>query len=200
MGVTWITLAKIAGPLVGEVERLMGRWAEHDAGDSTIAGKAMVPEDDNPRIADPAVVTRMVALIADLERHASAPPVVYFARYVDPWTTAASLYFTPLLGADVGLVLSDEVDVAFFRPLGRNEPGRSLAKRLRGKDWKLRFQNFEEYQFASQLHLCMKSWEDLLDAQGVETGIVLAYQSVGGCWLDDEVEEGVRTLPAWFRH
>jgi hypothetical protein len=200
MATTWITLAKIAGPLVGEVERLFRRWAEYDAGAPSVARKLRVPADGNPGVADPAIVAEMVALIEDLERHAEAPPVVYFARYVDPWTTAASLSFTSAGGPLAGVrpVLSADVDLAFFRPSRRRKLKGSIEADLRAGDRSNRFPNFEAYQFANQLYNCLIAWEDVLEARGAKTGVVLAFQSVGGLWLDEEVEASARTLPSWF--
>ena len=209
MSTTWITLAKLAGPLVGEVERLLLRWAEHKSDDPDAAcrtvmrkGAAVVVDS---AIVDPAVVAGMVAFMDDLERHADLPPVVYFARYVDPWTTAASLYFIDVyLGFASGLgpgltVGSDEIGLAFFRPSSLARWKRSSEKDLRAKDLRTRFQNAEEHQFAIQLHQCLASWEELLEAENVKTCIVLAFRGVGGCWLDEEVEASARALPAWFR-
>jgi hypothetical protein len=51
---------------------------------------------------------------------------------------------------------------------------------------------------ANQLHNCLVAWEDALEARGAKPGVVLAFRSVGGLWLDEEVEVGARTLPSWF--
>jgi len=139
----------------------------------------------------------MTALVNDLERHAEEPPVVYFARYVDPWTIAAGLYFPSTLAVDACNANSSGIDLTFFRPLP--ELKRPIPNRLSVKGWKRRYQNYEEYQFANQLHQCLICWEEILETQGVETGIVLAFRGVGGCWLDQEVEAAARTLPDWFR-
>jgi len=187
VGVTWITMAKVAGPLAREVERLVAGWSA-----------SALDRGDGPRVEDPAAVSSMLALADALERHAEAPPVVAFVRFVDPWTTAGALHFTSRLGVEAATALSDSIDVAFL-----GGPALSaLRPRLRPDRLLLgiggRSSTPEERWFGDNLRHVATAWEGLLESRGVETGLVLAFRPVGGCWTDEDVEAGGRSLPAWF--
>jgi len=172
VGVTWITMAKVAGPLAREVERLVAGWSA-----------SALDRGDGPRVEDPAAVSSMLALADALERHAEAPPVVAFVRFVDPWTTAGALHFTSRLGVEAATALSDSIDVAFL-----GGPALSaLRPRLRPDRLLL--------GIGGRSSTPEERW---LESRGVETGLVLAFRPVGGCWTDEDVEAGGRSLPAWF--
>ncbi len=153
-----------------------------------------------------------------IEAHAVGPPVIFFRKYVDPWTTAAALQAMHLLAPHGGEPLgelvapflaasgsrsgySGPICTALFTPTERGRLKAELEAGLaffdpgnpdRGIDW------FERRQLYQALAECAASWEELLEAQEVEAAIFLAFQSVGGCWLDEEVTEAVRRVPAWL--
>jgi hypothetical protein len=57
---------------------------------------------------------------------------------------------------------------------------------------------FEQRQFYQALAECSANWEPLLEDEGVETAIFLAFRSVTGSWLDEEVAEASRRIPEWY--
>lgn len=187
MGVTWITMAKVAGPLAGEIERLVEGW-------STCA----IDQGDGLRVGA-STASSMLALVDALERHAEAPAVAAFVRYVDPWTTAACLHFLSRLNVEAATALSDSIDVAFLGgPALANLRPRLRPDRLRqgighGSSTP------EERWFGDNLRHVATAWEGSLESRGVATGLVLAFQGVTGLRLDEEVESEVRAIPPWWR-
>jgi hypothetical protein len=194
MGTTWITASKIAGPIVGRVEQMFQAWSGQASGNNLAANKLTLPGDDYPRVELPSAVAEMEWLADSLEQNATSPPVVHFRKYVDPWTTAASLYFTSCLGREARLVLSERVDLMLLRLTNHAGWEQSLARASKSS-----FQFDETGQFYQALYECVSHWSGLLEARGVETAIVLAFRSVGGCWDDEEVLAGARSVPEWFR-
>jgi hypothetical protein len=67
-----------------------------------------------------------------------------------------------------------------------------LHRRNRSVDW------FEQRQFYQALAECTIAWEPWLGDQAAETAIFLAFRSVTGSWLNEEVAEASRRIPEWY--
>jgi hypothetical protein len=245
MATTWVTVAKLAGPVVGELRRLFRRWIERvdarcsaveqayrDVREQVLARgarrrsgyKVSTSEEYRSRIeaiGNARYYGRTLAEMSELqeaiEAHADRPPIVFFRKYVDPWTIGAGYSTLSELatyeGSTCGQVLAPFLsavraregwsgpELGLFSVADRAGWMRTLEGRLaelhggnrdRPCDW------FERRQFYQALAEGTVSWEKLLEDRGVETAIFLAFRSVDGCWLDEEVAEASRVIPAWY--
>jgi hypothetical protein len=232
MSTTWITVAKLAGPVAGELGRLFQSWekvvktrcsAEERAFEGVrervIAREVRASEEYRPRIEAiqqddgyRRMLADMSALEEAIESRAHLPPVVFFRKYVDPWTvcpcSCAVDYLDRLDPAIGGRVFAPSVraalwsgpELALFSVADRAGWMEELKRRLaglRGK-WARPVDWFEQRQFYQALAEGTVDWERLLEDQGVETVIFLAFRSVTASWLDEEVAEASRRIPEWY--
>jgi hypothetical protein len=246
MGTTRITVAKLAGPIVGRLRETLRGWADlldaRRAGEDRLfeeirdrliaqgerrkAGRKVSDSDAygrgvrelRARFDDTGFAAYALALRAAVAAHAHEPPVVFYRSYVDPWTTAAAESLTDLLADPAGepsgeLIApfrsatrsrsgwSEPISLALFLPTDRQRLKEDLSERLaalvpgnpeRGVDW------FERRQFYQAVAEGVVSWEELLEDRGVDTALLLTFQTAGGCWLDGEVTAAECEIPSWF--
>jgi hypothetical protein len=148
MATTLVTIVKVAGPVVAQMREMFRSWdaavRERCAGadrafaevrDQLVAQgkrrklglKVYTSEEYRRRLeayTDPAhqqrVVEQMVALRDALEAHADRPPVVFFRKYLDPWTIGLDADAMLLLGPREGEPLG-ELIAPFLQALGSRE-------------------------------------------------------------------------------
>jgi hypothetical protein len=246
MATTLVTIAKVAGPIVEQMQEVFRSWdaavrercvgAERAFAEvrellvargtrRKLGRKIFTSEEYRRRLAayiDPArhqrSVEQMVVLRDALEAHADLPPVVFFRKYVDPWTIGLAADAMRLLGPQDGEPLgeliapflqalrsregwSDPIEMALFTPTAPGRLKEVLGEGLawyhptnpdRGHDW------FERRELYQALAACAEGWAELLAAQRVDSATVLAFQPLGGSWSDEEVAAAVGEVPSWF--
>jgi len=188
-----VTLIKVAGPLVTELKEVF-RTAEGAAGGSA-PGRAS--SRTISRVTNSAAGRQLTDLIGLIEAHASYPPVVFYSRYIDPWTISPCLTFLSSFTDHEIYAISLEVwgDVVL---MAQRDP--SLL-RYSVDDFKARVaddKSSPEWRyFANQLDECVQRWQDISGKNTIDTAILVMFRGVGASWTDDELLAACRTLPAW---
>src|SRR5262245_28328600 len=90
MGTHWVTIAKIAGPLVTQLQQLFFSWVT-----TSRDNKAGIQEPSlhAAMLHDTQRLRAFTNLIAAIDANATTPPIVAYCRILDSWTVTPSLVF-----------------------------------------------------------------------------------------------------------
>ena len=197
MSTHWITIAKVAGPLVNLIRGEMLNWTAAGPGDGeepkSVNGDVFLVKEKHS-------VRRMHELAGLLETNATLPPIVYYERLIDPWTVCPLLViYTEFRErqANLRLARSDGLDYLLiqpsFWPNFKEELLRIQTRRCTGNA-----QNREHELLIAHIINCAVAWESLLSAHGIHQAIVMTSQGVAPSWLDSEVVAMSEKIPPWY--
>jgi hypothetical protein len=188
---------KIAGPFVSILRKEIVSWTLPRPADGEepqyVSGDLFLVQRETD-------LKRMQQLVDQLSYEEPAPPLVYFARLLDPWTVAPVLSIYSALrgrGMRLRLARSDSLDCLFIHPSDWASLLNELARYRNERENNAPEQQERDRLFV-QLTECAGSWENLLSATYIERAVLIASLAIGGSWLDEEVLEGSLVLPSWY--
>jgi hypothetical protein len=211
MSTNWITVAKLAGPVVRLFEEKFAAWRSELVEKSLrltykdLGGKKFVVESTKYLESgqDGPIVSDMLRLSREIESHADRPPVVYFRKYLDPWSSGPGFFFTAdwEMGEfkdDAYRVPSSRITLAFLRLTKRSRLREELADELRLIRRRRAVGDVEWRWYLRALRECVAAREPFLESHGLETALVLSFETMGGYWDDEEVIRESSGFPAWL--
>jgi hypothetical protein len=190
MSTTWITIAKITGPLVPVIEQSAMEWQVMSEARPQCLGETSVDQE---------LARNIRGLLARIEHNAIAPPIVYFRKYIDPWTVTPSLLLADHLkriGTNVVSVATTSLDFMCLTSV-RKHSARRLLKLLKEQ----KQAGFENRVLLRAIRESMLSWSKLLEDLTEQIAILCFFSAQGASWLDSEVATSATAsqTPAWFR-
>lgn len=192
MGTHWISIGKLVGSVVGEVETYVSKLCSHVSPEPALAtGKCL-------RTDDGIIVERLESLTRVLEDNAMRPPIVAYYKFVDAWTMVPTEFISNMLqgiGSRKYVISAGNVQILLVVVEDMLEcigELRRLADRMRGDPERID----ETRQIAILLSLCAETWSGLLD--GVDTAIFVWSMQCGPSWMDEEVTRAAESVPPWL--
>ncbi len=197
MAIHWVTLTKIAGPLVARISQDILTWTPNGPPEGEEPASI---GSDSDEVKDENSIKSLRRLPALLEVQAPRPPVIYFEKILDPWTTAPLLVvYNALRGrkGNLRLASSDGLDMLLIQPSCWSgfveELLRIQTEQFPGGPKATEF----EVLFGHIVH-CAISWEPLLSAHGIRQAMVFFSRALDISLLDSELIEGCIPLPSWY--
>jgi hypothetical protein len=196
MATQWISLSKIAGPLVRRLRQDMLTWTSAGPADGEepqfINGDLFLVKDEPAK-------KKMRQLEAFLEARAHQPPILYYEKLMDPWTAGPTFQIYHTLrnrNANLRFARSDSLILLLIEPSCWSDFTEELLHIQGERAWGAVEAEFEVL-IAHVIH-CAASWEKLLSAHGIDRAIIISSRSVDVGWNDEDVINGCKGLPSWY--
>lgn len=185
---------KIGGPVVIAIDHWLTHTLDIATQESGGSAQSRLVVVDDAHIAD--LITNA---LGQLESHATAPPLLFYRKYIDPWTVFPSAYIAEWFddAAKVLRVNYQEKDWLFVRQYDLPK----LVARLNDSIASMQRDTFQiqEYLYLmTMIRDCLESWKELIRLSMIDTTIIFSIESVGGSWLDDDIVRSCTYLPSWF--
>jgi hypothetical protein len=188
MPTQYVTIAKIGGPSGAAIIQLFEQWQasrvvedESNCMDSTQWPRHT--RDEMQQLADA------------LRAHASQPPVIFWAEYVDMWS--CGLLFTDIFSGTVVRacnVMSDNEELLCYRLPDENSLRTALERQLRRKPAKERDPQELRWYLLALLEAC-RAWEKIVDT----SAIVVVRRVVGALIEDRDIHTSLESVPGWLQ-
>jgi hypothetical protein len=180
MPAQWVTIIRIGGVAARHVADCFHAWNE--------ARTTGNPNEWDPDQWPAAVHQGVADLVRRLDEHASRPPVLFYCRYVDLWSSG--FVFDRLYVPRPMQVCGPRYDV-FCHLLGpaADTLRQSAINQLRSEHFAV-----ESGWFLQRMHEALEAWNEL-SPDGV---IVIVREVIGALVEDREIEHSLQELPDWL--
>lgn len=187
---------KLAGPIIHHIRAEMCSW--------TTSGP---PDGEEPRwvngsifeVSEPRFVRRMESLSVQLEENAHEPPIVFYDRFVDPWTFGPALeIYTRLRGQNAGIRLARSRNSVEYLLIQPQNWGRFTEYLLQlHEEIQRQGVHPESINLIDRLRMCALAWDKLLSRTQICRAVLIICRSIDISWIDEDVLNGCN-VPKWY--